>query len=1410
MDSSEAFLAYISMDRQEAMAAGRELPHQTRGAALCADLSGFTSLTEMLSRTLGPRRGAEELALYLNRFYDALIAPIFAYGGSVIAFSGDAITCWFDADGGEKAIAAAQSMQDAMQAFADLKLSTGDVISLGIKVSIVSGMVRRFQVGDPEIQLWDTLAGESVDRLAMLGHLARTGEILLDEATATPGHFSIVEWRSDPLTGMRAAILDRFEVSAAPALSQFAVDLPTLGEDQIRPWLLPAVFARLQSGQGEFLTELRPAVALFMRFAGLNYDEDELAGEKLDVVIRAVQRILAEYDGTLLQLTIGDKGSYLYAAFGAPVAHEDDTTRAVNAALALRLLPVSLPDIHSVAIGLSRGVMRTGAYGSVTRRTYGVLGDEVNLAARLMENAASGQILASEAIWRVDADFEWQALPALAVKGKRVAITPAMFLGRRETDAFAVRASLSASPMIGRHDELMRVEEKLALTRSGHGQIVSIVAEAGIGKSRLLAEVLQRPSAAGMACYSGECQSYGTQSAYLVWHTIWRALFGIADTTPAEQIETLEKTLVRLSPDLALRMPLLGVVLNLLIPDNDLTSGMDARTGKMLRELLLVDCLRVQAMEHPLILILEDIHWMDPLSADLLANIGRAIQNLPILILLAHRPVDDAAAASFLPGLTGFPYSTRISLNELTVDEINQLLAARLVHFGLDGEISPMLAARVAARTQGNPFYAEELLNYLHDRGLDPRLDSAWEQAELPDSLHSLVLSRIDQLSERQQITIKAASVIGRLFRARWLYEYHPLLDSVQVTEDLIVLNSLDFVVQDVPEPQLSYLFKHVITQEVAYENLAYATRANLHEQFARYLEQVAVEDTGMFLDLLAYHYERSPDLAKKREYLQKAGEAAQKVFANEDALSYFGRALALAPEIDYAGRFDILLKRVQVYYLLGRREAQYQDVMTLLTLAESLDDNGRRAWAALNQASYGKLISDFPAAIAAAQQAVKWADLAGADKEKTHAYIIWGEALLFQSNYVEARIRTEQALALAQSAKLTNMMASCLNTLAGIDYYEGNYDGAETHLEGALHLWRETGSRRNEPVLLNNLGELNLYRDLTRALDYYEQTVRSSRETGDRQFEGLALSRLGQVIAEQRGDYVKARDYCEQASFILQEARDRQGELFNLCGLSLIDLVQNNYLAARIHAEQRLDRSRKIGDRHSEAESLISLCVIDCELGQYSSALEYNNQGLSIAHEIGVPDLIIQGLTASAMLYRHLGQLQPASENCQQALLMAKKIKNRLAQTRTLIIKGHAFMELGSLDQAVLSYQDASKFASELNMQHSIRQAKTGMAGVAFIQGNLVQAQMLANEILSDLEMHSMSTMDEIFWIYLTCYRILAVTADPRAHPTLAAAYTLLQEIAARIDDEVLRTSFLQNVRFNREIIEAWQALQK
>jgi class 3 adenylate cyclase len=334
--------AYIPGDRRRALAAGVDLPDRVRGAALFADISGFTPLTDVLAKELGRERGAEVLTHHLNRVFHVLISDLDRFGGDVIYFSGDAITCWLDGDDGMRATACALAMQATMARAGEVVTPAGTRIQLAMKVAVAVGTARRFLVGDPAVQRMDVLAGRLIDELAGAERQAQKGEVVLDRSAleSLGERVALREMRMEEEDWREYGVVERLAVEVDEPPPRAPAESVALPENVVREWLLPDVFERLQAGHGEFLAELRPAYPLFLRFRGIDYDydADDEAAAKLDGFIRSVQRILVSYGGNLLQITIGDKGAYLYAVFGSPRAHEDDAARAGDAARGLRTL----------------------------------------------------------------------------------------------------------------------------------------------------------------------------------------------------------------------------------------------------------------------------------------------------------------------------------------------------------------------------------------------------------------------------------------------------------------------------------------------------------------------------------------------------------------------------------------------------------------------------------------------------------------------------------------------------------------------------------------------------------------------------------------------------------------------------------------------------------------------------------------------------------------------------------------------------------------------------------------------------------------------------------------------------------------------------------------------------------------
>ena len=336
-----------------------------------------------------------------------------------------------------------------MAHFKSISTPAGTTIPLSLKVAITSGPARRFLVGWPRIQSIEVLAGKTLDRLAIAEQRLREGEIMVDVATARSVGDSaqIREWRS----GSQA---ERFAVVSSlsqPASSDPWPDIPELAADTARDWLLPPIFQRLQRGETEILTELRLAAILFLRFSGIDYDQDDEAGEKLDAYVRWVQTVLARYEAYLLQLTVSQEGGYFYTTFGAPLAHEDDPARAIEAALELRSSTSDLDYIRDMQIGIHRGQVRTGAYGGADRRIYGAFGPEIDIAALLMARAEPGQILVSARILNsVGVAYDFQELGSISLPGEKQ-LVPAFVVRAKQPDKSPdFLKGRSLAPMVGR------------------------------------------------------------------------------------------------------------------------------------------------------------------------------------------------------------------------------------------------------------------------------------------------------------------------------------------------------------------------------------------------------------------------------------------------------------------------------------------------------------------------------------------------------------------------------------------------------------------------------------------------------------------------------------------------------------------------------------------------------------------------------------------------------------------------------------------------------------------------------------------------------------------------------------------------------------------------------------------------
>jgi predicted ATPase len=914
--------------------------------------------------------------------------------------------------------------------------------------------------------------------------------------------------------------------------------------------------------------------------------------------------------------------------------------------------------------------------------------------------------------------------------------------------------------------------------RRGDGRILIIEGEAGIGKSRLAAELLPLAADRGLVGLSGAAQSIEQQTTYRAWRDVFSSYFGLEDgETTAQRRQKVQDRVLELVPELAERLPLLNDVLNLDLPNTPLVRALTGQARHNSLVLFLIELLEKWLAERPLILLLEDVHWFDSLSWDLALQVARTfmLEDRAFFLVLVMRPLaaQSSERLAALQAIRVLTATRTMLLEPLPAADTVALAAARL---GLTAvQLPTTITELIQTRAGGNPFFAEEIVYALRDNGLlrlngqDPELIGDPEEISqtLPGTLQGIVLSRIDRLTPAQQLTLKVASVIGRSFgfaALRGLLNEHTQISEPVLHEHLAHFVDRDLTALELPEPDLTFVFKHIITREVAYETLLHTQRRQLHRSVALWYErQLGEEALYPYYAVMVYHWHQAGDKEREGVYARLAGLKAAAQYANQEALAYFDRALALTAESQLRERFDLLLAREQVNFYYAAREAQARDLAALGQLAEQLDDNRDRATVAWRQARYGEQTGNYMAAAQSAQQAVDWAQLAGDSVSEAEALNQWAHALVRQGYYEEAMALYEQALGLNRTAKDERREGQTLTNVATLHFYWGKFEELNTFAEEAIALNDKYVDRLGKARCLNLLG-LACYEteQFTQAIRHYEQALVTYTDIGDRRGQAAVYSNLGNVYADY-GDYEWAEAYYERAIGIDRQTGDRGGEAVNLITLGMLRNELGEYEAARASCEAALDILVEIGDRANEIYALMTLANILCNGEDYVPAVAYAAQAWGINQDLEQKDFDLTILIEWSRALLGLEQWPEAREVCQRLLVVCEQHD----------------------EQAYRIYGLA------------------GLGEIAWRNGRSDEAAALAKEIVAGIVEHIPEFFQELFRVYLLCYRILADVDEGEARRVLAEGYGRLMERANKIGDEFLRDQFLENVGVYRDIVQ-------
>jgi class 3 adenylate cyclase/tetratricopeptide (TPR) repeat protein len=1013
---------------------------------------------------------------------------------------------------------------------------------------------------------------------------------------------------------------------------------------------------RAATEAGSAAGERRPVTMLFADISGFTALAEALDPEEvatlIDRCLGAMAEAIYRYEGTV------DKyiGDCVMALFGAPVAHENDPERAIHAALEMRRRVAAINDELAVGqtdpmltmhVGVNTGVVVAGAVGHDRRRDYTVLGDAVNVAARLEAAAGPGEVVVGpETHHRTRHVFDFEPLGELTLKGKAAPLAAYRVLGPLATPGSArgLEALGLKSRLVGRDGELEQLLAAFDRALRGRTQVVSLIGEAGAGKSRLLRELFERLQAEGrlaperVAVRTASCSALGEQP-YGVLSAFFREAYGLAPSDPASVArQKLLDGLAMLGADaeaLARTAPLVGHVLGVGSDDPRLRY---VEPEQLKRQLFLAvrNILELCLQRGPLILVVEDLHWADAASVELLRFLVDRLGDRHLMVLTTHRPSFEAAV------LVGSRAThTAIRLAPLTADD-GQTLLAGFFKESLD-RIRVDLRALIVERAGGNPFYLEEIVRGLVEAGVLARGPDGWTCAadvatpDVPPTVEGVLLSRLDRLPPGTRRCVQEAAVLGTTFDEQLLRAISGEPESLELHLDLLhdaeLVEELPVAPGGSAAADPRYGFVHALVQEVAYHSLLQQRRAELHGRAATTLERLCagraerVED----LEALGHHFSLSADRARGARYLLAAGDWARAIYANEHAARHYQRALETLGHCDpVTTRLERLAVRERLGDVLGpggRRDEALGHYIAVLEACEEIGDRPAQARLRRQIGALHWAAGDRDRALAYYQTGLVLLEGQGEHIELASLYQEIGRLAFRSGAHREAIDWARRALALAERIaaadperrkEAAEAIAQAHNTLGVALARTGALEEAVAEIERSVAVAREYELLQVACRAYANLGVLYSSLDPEQAIEISQQGLELARKIGDLGLQPWLYANL-------------AGAYC---TFTGQ------------CG--------DEGIAA---AEAAIELDRQLGQRDHLSVPLIVLGQIYQCNGEVEPALRYYQEALELAEEMREPQLLFPCYDGLATLYLDLGDevraeryMRKAQDVCEQA----------------------------------------------------------------------------------------------------------------------------------------------------------------
>jgi len=1163
--------------------------------------------------------------------------------------------------------------------------------------------------------------------------------------------------RLDPENADAIAFLAAAERDPSPDTSLNTAQAPAADASRARleQYIPKELLDKLEGSRraGSASGERRVVTMLFCDVTGSTSAAEKLDPEEwAEIMNGAFEHLISpiyRYEGTVARLM----GDSILAFFGAPIAHEDDPQRAVLAGLdiveGIRAYQAEVKSKWNlefgVRVGINTGLVVVGEVGSDLRVEYTAMGDAINLAARMEQTAQTGTVQISSDTYNLIAPlFEFGAPEEIEVKGKSEPVTAYQVLSEKSEPGRVRGIDGLNSPLVGRDDELNELRGVLERLHDGRGAIVSLIGEAGLGKSSLLNELhneWHKIAGSEAQWVEGRGVSYDTTRPYgLFSHRMLQSL-GVNDN---DTIETVRARVAVAAANFPLEVQSKIVsAISVLLALDKATDSPQLEGEAVQRDIYdaFNSLWRAAASHSPLVMVMDDLHWADPASVQLMIDLLPIMEEVPLLLLCSFRPERQAPAWRLKQAAeTDFPHLyTEIALSALSEDDSDQLFENLL---GVS-ELPPQLRQMILEKTEGNPFFLEEFIRTLIDTGAIARDDSGmlWcaeadiQEIAIPDNLLAMLSSRIDRLEEDARRTLQLSSVIGRSF-------YHGVLKQISeagVTLDrnLNTLQRAELIREAARLPELEYMFQHDLTREAAYNSILLRERREFHLRVGEAVEQLFGDRLEENAHLLAHHFYQAGENERALKYSIIAGDESARLYANDEAITHYSRAIPIAREIgspneqlislytargraqEVSGQHDDALTGYQDLVELGRESSQptlelaaLLPMVTIhstiggrpdpatartlsersLSLAQQLNDHPSEARILWNDLLMEILAGDYHKAVEFGKQSLLIASQYGLEQQTAFTHQDTARAQVGLGQMAEAKESLENARAYWRSSGNKVMLADNLYNSTGVFYAQGEFPEGTKLAEEGLKISREIGS-----VLLECIGLVSF--------------VHAHAETGEL---GQALSSIYKALERLEGSndagVITAMIHATAAAVcglygLADLALEHSRTASEMADVNYADIFRTPAALAYVHIN-RLD----------EAEDALQPMYEQPRLHSKHS-LEY--MGILTP----LPDLV-------------RSELVLAQEDFEQVLRYDLESHGHNGGGSTSVIlpdllrgRGQALLALDRVDEAWSELSEARDIAERYGSKRSLWQIYFEMSRVASTQGRLDESHRLLEQ---------------------------------------------------------------------------------